>query len=105
MIFNDEQDRQAAIHHLPTLKEHPAWKYVERALDEYVEHFTSQLKTRKGFTSVEQFEAIQDRLSDIEEFKSLPETLLKEAKNVMPEPEDDADPFDKPAEPEEQPAN
>jgi transcription initiation factor IIF auxiliary subunit len=93
MIFLDDNDRQAAVQHLPTLKDHPAWKYLERALDENIEHFTEQLKTKKGFSSVEEFEAIQDRLSDIEKFRDLPDTLLKEALNVIPEQEDDPDPY------------
>jgi hypothetical protein len=89
MIFKNEQDKQDAITHLPSLKDHPAWKYIIRALDENVATLTKTLLTRKDFTSVNEVNYLQDHISDIEDFKTLPDTLYKEAIDKPVEQESD----------------
>ena len=75
-------------------------KHALRALDENIEHFKEQLRTRKDFVSTEEVFYLQDRISDIEKFKTLPETLL-EAAQEDPEETEEEPIYDTP-EPEEE---
>lgn len=91
-IFENEEDRAEARKSLPELVQFSGWKLIVKALDSNIEYFTDQLKHRieskRDFENLEQLYALQDRIDDLEQMKSLPETLHKAA---QPEPEEEDD--------------
>lgn len=88
-MFESDEEKQAARSQLPSLKEHPGWKYIEQALDENIAHLAKQLRLKKGFDNLEQVYALQDRIDDIEAFKNLPDTLLNAAQPDLEESEEE----------------
>jgi hypothetical protein len=91
-MFKNDQEKQEAITHLPTLKDHPGWKFIERALDADVAQLEAQLFERKDFTSLEEVYKIQDLTDATKAFKNLPDKIVAEAKDKPPEQEDN-DPY------------
>ena len=85
-MFANDKEKQDALTHLPSLKEHPGWKFIERALDENIAYISKQLRERKDFANLEEVFYTQQRITDIEAFKTLPETIIESAK---PDPEEE----------------
>lgn len=88
-MFADEKEKQAAITHLPSLKEHPGWKFIEKALAADMTALEAQLRDRKDFASLEELYKIQDLRNATEAFKNLPERIIAEARDVIPEDEEE----------------
>lgn len=88
MLTKDEEKKEA-LSHLPELIKHPGWKFIEQALDENIEHLNKQLRERDDFKNLEEVFYTQRRITDIEAFKSLPETLVEAAKPDEEEPEEE----------------
>jgi hypothetical protein len=91
-MFKNDQEKQDAITHLPTLKDNPGWKFIERALDADVAQLEDQLHERKDFASLEEVYKIQDLRDAAIAFKNLPDKIVAEAKDEPPEQEDN-DPY------------
>ena len=90
-IFENEKDKADARHQLAQLEKHPGWKYITRALDANIAFLSNELKEKKDFTSLDQLYALQDRITDFETYKDLPQNILREIE-PKPEPED-TDPY------------
>jgi hypothetical protein len=88
-IFESDKEKQDAKKALPELGKHPGWKFIVKALDINILHFTEQLKTRKDFGSLDELYALQDRIDDLTNFKDLPKFILTENPDE-PEEEDDS---------------
>jgi len=88
-IFKTEKEKLEACQFLPQLQDHPGWKLIIKALDLNIQHFQKELRT-KPFESLQEVSVLQDRISDLENLKFLPENLLKEAQpETEEEPEED----------------
>ena len=90
-IFKSEKEKADAQKALPELVRHPGWKFIVKAVDLNIAHFTDQLKTRKDFSSLDELYALQDRIDDLINFKDLPKTILTE--NQDDPEEEDTDPY------------
>jgi hypothetical protein len=88
-IFENQKDKADAKSSLPTLVDHPGWKFITRTLDVNIEYLTDQIKTRKDFENLEQVYALQDRIDDFRNLKDLPATIIEAAQDE-PEEEDDS---------------
>lgn len=88
-IFRSDKEKQDARKALPELEKHPGWKFMIKALDINILHFTEQLKTKKDFASLDELYALQDRIDDLTNFKDLPKSILTENPDE-PEEEDDS---------------
>lgn len=97
-IFVSQQERNEAKLTLPELTKHPAWQFLTRVLDLNLATLRLQLETRETFKSLDELYRLQDRIADLESFKTLPETILVEADGTLPEPDDDTYDFDTPPE-------
>lgn len=87
-MFESDKEKQAALNQLPSLKEHPGWKYIEQALDDNIREFKKQLHESKDFATVYEVFALQDRISDTEKFKNLPDTLINAAQPDLEAPDE-----------------
>jgi hypothetical protein len=90
-----EPEKQEARTHLPNLREHPGWKFIEKGLDKKIAHFAEELRERKDFTSLAEVYRLQDQIKDHEEFKRFPDILLL-ATEADPETPEEEDIYDQP---------
>lgn len=84
-IFNDENERKEARLALPELLKHPGWKYIVKALDANAQFVADQLKEKKDFKSLDELYALQDRITDLEAYKELPDNIILELAIDTPE--------------------
>lgn len=88
-MFTTDQEKLDALTHLPGLRDHPGWKFIEQALDDNIEFLNKQLRERTDFANLEEVFYTQKRITDIEAFKTLPETLIKAATPDQPDTEEE----------------
>ena len=102
-IFNTDAERAEAIKDLESLTASPGWQIVLKALQLNEQHEDNKLHTER-YETTNEFYLQQDVVLHLRKLKQLPTLLLQEARKVETvEEEDDADPYDHPAEPPTQP--
>lgn len=87
-IFKTDQEKSEARRFLPELTEHPGWKFITKALDANIKFLSLTLREKKDFSSLEELYALQDRISDFEQFKDLPQTIVAAAQEEPTEEEE-----------------
>jgi hypothetical protein len=88
-LFKDDTEKRAAITALQGFIDLPAWKLIEKDLELNAQHFEEELQDKlrdRSFESLEQANALQNRIDDIREMKDLPSKLLQSA---QPDPEEE----------------
>lgn len=88
-IFNTDKERNEAKLVVPELLNHPGWPFLVRVLDLNLAALRLELETRENFKTLDELYRLQDRITDLESFKTLPATILAEATNRLPESDDD----------------
>lgn len=88
-VFKDDKDRAEARSALPGFIDHPAWKFIVRAIDANIEVLNEALRTREDFSHLEEVYRLQDRISDLTQYKSLPAALMAELSEEHAGDEDD----------------
>ena len=88
-IFKNDKEKADARKALPELTQHPGWKFLVKALDINIDHFTEQLRNRKDFSSLDEVYALQERLDDLTAYKNLPRNILAENPDEVEEQEEE----------------
>lgn len=89
-IFKNDKERGDCVNAMQNLLASPAWPFILRVLKLNAEIVDADLRTREDFKNLEEVYGLQKDLAFIENFRDLPKTLMKEARNTKEEePEED----------------